>query len=921
MALLLCLGFQTLLAAGDGRIAVVADGNYRDTDDVCGTPVSMAVLHSLGFADKLVHYSHSCDITPAGKDAGQGQEAERERMMQVSCDGTADRWGAFPNVTVYFNCKREYDAAVEDLKDAINASTGSDLLYIIEAGEPDVIYDAMVAANQKKRSFVRIITHHPHNDRGDRHDLSDIEALAGVSAKMVTRIPDQNTGLKNKLSDWHWARDHSDSRITWLWDRGKIAEDPSWGYRGIRGSFDCSDAGMIWYWATGKDDCSMADLKSAFTTYVNNNPAPASVNGCGNSNHPQESIYNESGGLVVIEAENTPSPLDLWKKGTTLENHTGSGYLQFLGNTWETGPPKSPLDYRFKINRGGLYYLHLHCAKEEHEGRDDVANDAYIRVEGDYESGPGPHNDHGDNASLLLLKRDTKYYGGAIDAWKWEDGSASKRGNFDPGGESNKRMALYNFKAGETYRLVVSGRSKYFRINRLVFRHADTPEEAAHELSTPESERVAPTADHSYDAIENFPEISKGEISYTREKSNQALSIDASVVGNRSGFARASRSFDGDRGLYDVKITTMTEEDGESTYRLLVDGKEVANFQNPHVGKASPRDRRPHSHWWKKIPLTKGDVFSIESNAHTNGEIPEDGGTAWSRGRWQKIEFFQVGELPTPRTSFDKKKDLLIAQFDTKPDADDVHAQAALGSMLLHPDFEGVNYFAVSGAIGEQNGKFINSRKLFKMAFGAEDTFWTDARKDWDGSVSRIRDQAKAVLDAGGTVWVQEAGQSNLTKDWIEALLAAGVSASDIKNRVVVVQHSLWNEEKSNSGDLDFVQSKTNYRSIDDGNADPGDYSSRALRGDKTPNYVSAASSWIKLAKAADNPNAKARELWTEADRIIEASGFDASYSEIPGGGIDFSDCVENWWIFELGQSADSVSTFWNRFVVNTPTP
>lgn len=275
LTLLLSFGFQTLFAAGEGRIAVVADGNYRDTDDVCGTPVSMAILHSLGLADKLVHYSHSCDITPAGKDAGQGQEAEREKMMAISCEGTADRWGAFPNVTKYYNCKREYDAAVGDLKKAINASTHANLLYIIEAGEPDVIYDAMVAANQAKRGFVRIITHHPHNDRGDKYDLTDIEAIAGINSKMVIRIPDQNAGLKNDLSDWHWARDHEDYRITWLWDRGEVAEDRSWGYKGIRGSFDCSDAGMIWFWATGEDDCSKADLQSAFTTYVDNNSAHA----------------------------------------------------------------------------------------------------------------------------------------------------------------------------------------------------------------------------------------------------------------------------------------------------------------------------------------------------------------------------------------------------------------------------------------------------------------------------------------------------------------------------------------------------------------------------------------------------------------------------------------------------------------------
>lgn len=305
-ATLLVLGLQGLLAVGEGRLAVVTDGNYRDTDDVCGTPVSMAILHSLGLADKLVHYSHSCDITPKGKDAGQGQEAEREETMRISCQGTADRWGDFPNVVDYLNCKREYDAVVEDLRKAIDASSADDLLYIIEAGEPDVIYDAMEAAEEEKRGHVRIVTHHPHNDRGDTHDLTDIVAMEGFSKNKVLRIPDQNKELKKDLATWHWARDHDDFRITWLWDRGEIAQVPHWGYKGILGSFDCSDAGMIWYWATGEEHCTMAQLKDTFTTFVNENPiaAAAEAEDAEVAHGEVKSSYDVSGQKYVAGSEN-----------------------------------------------------------------------------------------------------------------------------------------------------------------------------------------------------------------------------------------------------------------------------------------------------------------------------------------------------------------------------------------------------------------------------------------------------------------------------------------------------------------------------------------------------------------------------------------------------------------------------------------
>ena len=120
--------------------------------------------------------------------------------------------------------------------------------------------------------------------------------------------------------------------------------------------------------------------------------------------------YNEAGGLVVMEIENTASPLGLWRKQTALAGHSGTGYLQFLGNTFVSGPATSPLEYNFKINQAGLYHLHLHCAKETHDGRTDVANDCYVRVEGDYNAGPGPYDSHGNNASLALLQSNTKYF-------------------------------------------------------------------------------------------------------------------------------------------------------------------------------------------------------------------------------------------------------------------------------------------------------------------------------------------------------------------------------------------------------------------------------------------------------------------------------------------------------------------------------
>lgn len=137
--------------------------------------------------------------------------------------------------------------------------------------------------------------------------------------------------------------------------------------------------------------------------------------------------------------------------------------------------------------------------------------------------------------------------------------------------------------------------------------------------------------------------------------------------------------------------------------------------------------------------------------------------------------------------SFDASKDLLLLQYDSWPDADDIHSQAAAGCMLRHSDWSDVNYFAVAGAYGIQvpgpsnNHYFIDSTSLFNLAFGAENVGWTDAHNHRTGSMHRVKNRVIPILNAGGKVWVAEAGQSNFTADWIAAVLAAGVDPTVVK--------------------------------------------------------------------------------------------------------------------------------------------
>ncbi|MEX0776004.1 MAG: hypothetical protein WD042_09870 [Phycisphaeraceae bacterium] len=194
------------------------------------------------------------------------------------------------------------------------------------------------------------------------------------------------------------------------------------------------------------------------------------------------SAFEEKDGLVVMEAESTTSNPGRWRGKTAIEGFTGKGYIEFTGNATAGGAARSPLVYVFKVHKPGLYYLHLRTTREDHGQPNDHSNDCYVRVDGNYGPGPNPGDKHGDHAPLSVLKKDTKFFGGRVGTFSWTSGC-----HLDLGGHDNKRVAVYDFKAGQTYHLVVSGRSQHFALDRIVFRHADVPAKTAEDLELAET--------------------------------------------------------------------------------------------------------------------------------------------------------------------------------------------------------------------------------------------------------------------------------------------------------------------------------------------------------------------------------------------------------------------------------------------------
>jgi len=257
--------------------------------------------------------------------------------------------------------------------------------------------------------------------------------------------------------------------------------------------------------------------------------------------------------------------------------------------------------------------------------------------------------------------------------------------------------------------------------------------------------------------------------------------------------------------------------------------------------------------------------------------------------------------------TFNKSTDLLLANYDLMPDMDDVHSIAAMGCMLKHEDYQDVNYWAVCGAYGKQEGyDYIHTvaPEFMTLCFGPQNVKWTDAHNDWSGSVTRVTADVVEILNAGGNVFVQEGGQSDFSYDVAQAAIAAGVSADKIKNNFIIVQHSNWNTNQSseknwlNSGDVNYIK-------IEDCNtADNG-----------TPCYKETSTEYITAAISEDNPNGYAQAFWSMANDIC--TDWNAGNPTIAAGGIDFSDHGENWYIFGWNDKYMTVQEFFDEFVTN----
>jgi len=247
---------------------------------------------------------------------------------------------------------------------------------------------------------------------------------------------------------------------------------------------------------------------------------------------------------------------------------------------------------------------------------------------------------------------------------------------------------------------------------------------------------------------------------------------------------------------------------------------------------------------------------------------------------------------------FDVERDLLLVQFDCKTDVDDLHTAAGLVTLLSYPEYSKVNFHAVAGTYGIQDGLYVPPNELFQLAFKNN---WTDAHKEFSKAVKKVEREVKKTLKRGGDIWIAEAGQSDFSAAVIGAI-QSDMPEMDCKSRIHIVQHSDWNEEVTSPDKLKYVQQTADYRKIPDGNAE-----GNGTPGFRSPGYTD----WQTKIK-----DPQLLDIWKLAVGLgTTYNGKEGRYNNeaVASGGVDFSDLSEVCFILNIEDIKDTAE-FFDRF-------
>ncbi|WP_269520682.1 hypothetical protein [Alteromonas sp. BMJM2] len=231
--------------------------------------------------------------------------------------------------------------------------------------------------------------------------------------------------------------------------------------------------------------------------------------------------------------------------------------------------------------------------------------------------------------------------------WTW---SSNQRAKDNHCGQPN--TIWLDIPESGIHNVTISMREDGFELDKIILtQDADYkpedigPDETRRQyLALPSKETFISIEEYSLilEASQAFESV--GEVPFYHDRRNNALGIDARETQYRNVWATSEltvpkkmwgKKSKTSQNFKNVILVTLGEIDGESSYRVLLNGNEIGSF----VNQETTVDYQENYFDLGSLTLKPGDIITVQAKAVTNGKIPENGGTAYARGRWRGLVF------------------------------------------------------------------------------------------------------------------------------------------------------------------------------------------------------------------------------------------------------------------------------------------
>ncbi|XPF95728.1 RICIN domain-containing protein [Colwellia sp. RE-S-Sl-9] len=412
----------------------------------------------------------------------------------------------------------------------------------------------------------------------------------------------------------------------------------------------------------------------------------------------------------------------------------------------------------------------------------------------------------------------------------------------------------------------------------------------------------------SCDSIVSPPPLSEGSV-FLRKRNASSFAIDGGNGGanNQNVYIWSANTANVNQAWVEIdRGNGFFSYQKQDTNYCLDGGDGGSNGQNVRLWTCSDTNQSQH---WNKVNISANNYRLEKRNASGYSIDGGNGGAngqnlyLWSSNNTNQNQHWTFSDVNSDGSSdilgrFDKSKDLLLCNYDGKPDEDDLHSVAGLATMLSDARFSGVQIHCTAGAYGIQGGTFLEENNLFNLAFGDR---WASAHNNYNNAVDQAYNKVATTLNAGGDIWVAEAGQSDFTADVVRKVKSE-MPSINTNNRIHVVQHSDWNEDQTTPADLTYTKNNTDYNKIADGNS----------QGNGTPGLASTdGGEWTRATS-----DTQVGPVWTEARAAaLRWMGINWDNEKIKSGGMDFSDTVEPMWIFGFEAQTGGITGFFDAYL------